>query len=60
MIFVWMRESAVTLCKKMQRSILQNVLVYFEQTADSDTVLAYQVSLVQLLTDKKLEALNKA
>ena len=30
------------------------------QTADSDTVSTYQVSLVQLVTDKKLEAFNKA
>ena len=33
--------------------------MHFEQTADSDTVSIYQVSLVQLVTDKKLEALNK-
>ena len=31
-----------------------------EQIADSDTVLTYQVFLVKLATDKKLEALNKA
>ena len=30
------------------------------KTADSDTVSTYQVSLVQLVTDKKLEAFNKA
>ena len=30
------------------------------KTADSDTVLTYQVSSVQLVTDKKLEAFNKA
>ena len=29
-------------------------------TADSDTVSTYQVSSVQLVTDKKLEAFNKA
>ena len=34
--------------------------MHFEQTADSDTVLIYQVSSVQLVTNKKLEALNKA
>ena len=32
----------------------------FEQTADSDTVLTYRFSLVQLATNQKLEALNKA
>ena len=32
----------------------------FEQTANSDTVSTYQVSSVQLVSDKKLEALNKA
>ena len=30
------------------------------KTADSDTVSTYQVSSVQLVTDKKLEAINKA
>ena len=30
------------------------------KTADSDTVSTYEVSLVQLVTDKKLEAFNKA
>ena len=30
------------------------------KTADSDTVSTYQVSLVQLVTNKKLEAFNKA
>ena len=34
--------------------------MHVEQTADSDTVLTYQVFLVQLVTDKKLEALYKA
>ena len=28
--------------------------MYFEQTADSDTVLTYQVSSVQLVTDNPL------
>ena len=32
--------------------------MHFKQTADSDTDLTYHVSLVQLVTDKKLEALN--
>ena len=30
------------------------------KTADSDTVSTYQVSSVQLVTGKKLEAFNKA
>ena len=30
--------------------------MHFEQTAHSETVLTYQVSSVQLVTDKKLEA----
>ena len=30
------------------------------KAADSDTVSTYQVSSVQLVTDKKLEAFNKA
>ena len=29
------------------------------QTADSDTVSTYQVSSLQLVTDKKLETFNK-
>ena len=32
----------------------------FSKTADSDTVSTYRVSSVQLVTDKKLEAFNKA
>ena len=31
-----------------------------QKTADSDTVSTYQVSSVQLVTDKKLEAFDKA
>ena len=34
--------------------------MHFERTADSDTVLTYQVASAQLVTNKKLEALNKA
>ena len=34
--------------------------MHFEQTTDSDTVSIDQISLVQLVTNKKLEALNKA
>ena len=34
--------------------------MHFEQTADSDTVSTYQVSSVQLVTNKKLEALTES
>ena len=34
--------------------------MHFEQTANSDTVLTYQVSLEQLVTDEYVEAFNKA
>ena len=34
--------------------------MHFEQTADIDTLSTYQVSSVQLVTDKKLEAFYKA
>ena len=34
--------------------------MHFEQIADRDTISTYQVSSVQLATDKKLEAFNKA
>ena len=34
--------------------------MHFEQTANNDTVSIYQVSSVQLVTDKKLEVFNKA
>ena len=34
--------------------------IALSNTADSDTVSTYQVSSVQLVTDKKLEAFNKA
>ena len=34
--------------------------MHFEQTADRDTFLTHQVSSVQLVTDKKLEAFNRA
>ena len=33
--------------------------MHFEQTADNDIVSIYQLSSVQLVTDKKLEALNQ-
>ena len=34
--------------------------MHFEQAADSDTVSTYQVFSMHLMTDKKLEASNKA
>ena len=34
--------------------------MHVERTADNDTVSTCQVSSVQLVTDKSLEALNKA
>ena len=34
--------------------------MHFKQTADSDNVSTHLVSLVQLVIDKQLEALNKA
>ena len=37
-----------------------NISHSHSKTADSDTVSTYQVSSVQLVTDKKLEAFNKA
>ena len=33
--------------------------MHFKQTADSESVSTYQVYLVQLVADKKLEALDK-
>ena len=38
---------------------MQEVSVALRKTADSDTVSTYQISSVQLVTDKKLEAFNK-
>ena len=38
----------------------QTKMINTKQTADSDTVSTNQVSSMQLVTDKKLEALNKA
>ena len=42
------------------RLIMQEASDAHSKTADSDTVSTYQVSSVQLVTDKKLEAFNKA
>ena len=38
--------------------VMQEASDAHSKTADSDTVLTYQVSSVQLVTDKKLEAFN--
>ena len=40
--------------------VMQETSDVLSKTADSDTVSTYQVSSVQLVTDKKLEAFNKA
>ena len=40
--------------------VMQEASDALSKTADSDTVLTYQVSSVQLVTNKKLEAFNKA
>ena len=40
--------------------LFMKIHVNHSKTADSDTVSTYQVSSVQLATDKKLEAFNKA
>ena len=40
--------------------VMQEASDAHSKTADSDTVSTYQVSSVQLATDKKLEAFNKA
>ena len=40
--------------------VMQEASDALSKTADSDTVSTYQVSSVQLVTDKKLEAFNKA
>ena len=40
--------------------VMQEASDALSKTADSDTVSTYQVSSVQLVTNKKLEALDKA
>ena len=40
--------------------VMQEASDALSKTADSDAVSTYQVSSVQLVTDKKLEAFNKA
>ena len=45
---------------KIKWIVMQEASDAHSKTADSDTVSTYQVSSVQLVTDKKLEAFNKA
>ena len=60
-ILVWRKpshtkllSSFIAICPKTWKTVL------IIKTADSDTVSTYQVSSVQLVTDRKLEAFNKA
>ena len=46
--------------KEVTSLVMQEASDALSKTADSDTVSTYQVSSVQLVTDKKLEAFNKA
>ena len=57
------KESVIALSVTLtlsQSIFYQKHLVCTKQTADSDTVSTYRVSSVQLVTNKKLEAFNKA
>ena len=55
-LYVWFeKQEKVLICLVMQEA--SDALF---KAADSDTVSTYQVSSVQLVTDKKLEAFNKA
>ena len=45
---------------KVNLLVMQEASDALSKTADSDTVSTYQVSSVQLVTDKKLKAFNKA
>ena len=55
-IKIWSLEAL----KSKERIVMQEASDALSKTAGSDTVLTYQVSSVQLVTDKKLEAFNKA
>ena len=46
--------------KQLRCLVMQEASDAHSKTADSDTVSTYQVSSVQLVTYKKLEAFNKA
>ena len=51
---------AINRLRKNDDIVMQEASDAHSKTADSDTVSTYQVSSVQLVTDKKLEAFNKA
>ena len=55
-IKIWSLEAL----KSKERIVMQEASDALSKTADSDTVSTYQVSSVQLVTDKKQEAFNKA
>ena len=40
--------------------VIKGIFNNIDEFADSDTFFTYQFSLVQLVTDKKLEAFNKS
>ena len=46
--------------KNKTKIVMQEASDAHSKTADSDTVSTYHVSSVRLVTDKKLEAFNKA
>ena len=46
--------------KRKKFIVMQEASDALSKTADSDTASTYQVSSVQLVTDKKLEAFNKS
>ena len=54
------RVTAQQALLRIQDILANCLIILFIKTADSDTVSIYQVSSVQLVTDKKLEAFNKA
>ena len=55
-----MRSNALVCENSNYCIVMQEASDAHSKTADSDTVSTYQVSSVQLVTDKKLEAFNKA
>ena len=56
----WLNANKLTPnVKKTNFLVMQEASDAHSKTADSDTVSTYQVSSVQLVTDKKLEAFNK-
>ena len=60
MIFYDNNELALTDPSMRRLATTTEINCGFEQTADNDTASTYQVSSVQLVTNKKLGALNKA